>query len=84
MIAFFIVSFFFMFVAFITGIVGCWKTSPSNITSSAVLMLLACEFHFFVLFERLQISCFVALKWERKRTQSTKSRFFSLTSYCRQ
>ncbi len=43
MIAFFIVSFFFMFVAFITGFVGCWRTSPSNITSSAVLMLLACE-----------------------------------------
>merc|ERR1711997_271784 len=24
------------------GVVGCWRTSPSNITASAVLMLLAC------------------------------------------
>lgn len=42
MIALFIVAFFFMFVSFTTGIVGCWRTSPSNITASAVLMLLAC------------------------------------------
>jgi len=44
MIALFIVAFFFMFVSFTTGIVGCWRTSPSNITSSAILMLLACLF----------------------------------------
>lgn len=31
-----------MFVSFTTGIVGCWRTSPSNIQASAVLMLLAC------------------------------------------
>jgi len=42
MIALFIVAFFFMFVSFTTGVVGCWRTSPSNITASAVLMLLAC------------------------------------------
>merc|ERR1711936_1247250 len=42
MIALFIVAFFFMFVSFPTGVVGCWRTSPSNITASAVLMLLAC------------------------------------------
>jgi len=42
MIAPFIVAFFFMFVSFTTGIVGCWRTSPSNIQASAVLMLLAC------------------------------------------
>lgn len=42
MIALFIVAFFFMFVSFVTGIVGCWRTSPSNIQASAVLMLLAC------------------------------------------
>jgi hypothetical protein len=42
MIALFIVAFFFMFVSFTTGIVGCWRTSPSNIQASAVLMLLAC------------------------------------------
>jgi hypothetical protein len=42
MIALFIVAFFFMFVSFITGVVGCWRTSPSNITASAILMLLAC------------------------------------------
>ena len=44
MIALFIVAFFFMFVSFTTGIVGCWRTSPSNITSSAILMLLACKY----------------------------------------
>lgn len=42
MIALFIVAFFFMFVSFTTGVVGCWRTSPSNITASAFLMLLAC------------------------------------------
>lgn len=41
MIALFIVAFFFMFVSFTTGIVGCWRTSDSNIQASAVLMLLA-------------------------------------------
>merc|ERR1712203_960144 len=45
MIALFIVGFFFMFVSFTAGIRGCWKTSPSNITASAILMLIACLFH---------------------------------------
>lgn len=44
MIALFIVGFFFMFVAFTAGVRGCWKTSPTNITASAVLMLIACCF----------------------------------------
>jgi hypothetical protein len=44
MVALFIVSFVFMFSAFITGVVGCWRTSPSNITASAIFMLLACLF----------------------------------------
>merc|ERR1712079_636153 len=44
MIALFIVGFFFMFVSFTAGIRGCWKTSPSNITTSAILMLIACLF----------------------------------------
>merc|ERR1712038_2085298 len=44
MIALFIVGFFFMFVSFTAGIRGCWKTSPSNITASAILMLIACLF----------------------------------------
>ena len=43
MIALFIVGFFFMFVSFTAGILGCWKTSPSNITASAILMLIACK-----------------------------------------
>merc|ERR1711990_838659 len=34
-----------MFVSFTAGIRGCWKTSPSNITASAILMLIACLFH---------------------------------------
>merc|ERR1712227_482447 len=45
MIALFLVGFFFMFVSFTAGILGCWKTSPSNITASAILMLIACLFH---------------------------------------
>jgi len=44
LVALFIVSFVFMFSAFITGVVGCWRTSPSNITASAIFMLLACLF----------------------------------------
>ena len=44
MVALFIVGFFFMFVSFTAGIRGCWKTSPSNITASAILMLIACEY----------------------------------------
>jgi len=44
MIAMFIVSFFFVFVSFTAGVRGCWKTSPTDITASAVLMLIACLF----------------------------------------
>merc|ERR1712079_126238 len=44
MVALFIVGFFFMFVSLTAGIRGCWKTSPSNITASAILMLIACLF----------------------------------------
>ena len=44
MVALFIVGFFFMFVSFTAGVRGCWKTSPSNITASASLMLIACLF----------------------------------------
>ena len=51
MIALFIVAFFFMFVSFTTGIVGCWRTSPSNITSSAILMLLACKYYIGVIYK---------------------------------
>ncbi|XP_059477565.1 uncharacterized protein LOC132197951 isoform X1 [Neocloeon triangulifer] len=40
-IALFIVSFFVVFVAFWTGVAGCWRRSPANITSTAILMLLA-------------------------------------------
>jgi len=41
MIALFIAGFFCMFIAFITGVVGCWKTAYGHITASAVMMLLA-------------------------------------------
>jgi len=44
MVALFIVGFFFMFVSFTAGVRGCWKTSPSNITASAILMLIATLF----------------------------------------
>jgi len=42
MIALFITAFFCMVLSFFTGVVGCWKTAPSHITTSAVLMLFAC------------------------------------------
>ncbi|XP_073974191.1 uncharacterized protein isoform X3 [Rhodnius prolixus] len=41
-IALFILAFFTIFVAFWTGIAGCWRRSPGNITATAILMLLAC------------------------------------------
>jgi hypothetical protein len=43
-IALFIVAFFSIFVAFWTGIAGCWRRSPGNITATAILILLACEY----------------------------------------
>ena len=43
MIALFIAAFFFVFVAFWTGVTGCWRRSPGNIGTTAALMLLACE-----------------------------------------
>ncbi|CAG9829141.1 unnamed protein product [Diabrotica balteata] len=42
MIALFIISFIAVFAAFCTGVTGCWKRSPGNITATAILMLLAC------------------------------------------
>lgn len=42
-IALFVVSFFVMFIAFWTGVAGCWRRSPGNITATAILVLLACE-----------------------------------------
>ncbi|XP_030760697.1 uncharacterized protein LOC115885813 isoform X1 [Sitophilus oryzae] len=42
MIALFIISFFSVFAAFCTGVTGCWRRSPGNITATAILMLLAC------------------------------------------
>ncbi|GBP38416.1 hypothetical protein EVAR_28214_1 [Eumeta japonica] len=41
-VALFIVAFAALFVAFWTGVVGCWKRSPGNITATAILMLLTC------------------------------------------
>ncbi|XP_065583158.1 uncharacterized protein LOC136042158 isoform X3 [Artemia franciscana] len=44
MIAMFIIAFFFNFIAFWTGVAGCWRRSPGNITATALLMLLSCLF----------------------------------------
>ncbi|XP_018319038.1 transmembrane protein 178B isoform X2 [Agrilus planipennis] len=41
-IALFILSFLTVLAAFFTGVTGCWRRSPSNITATAILMLLAC------------------------------------------
>lgn len=43
MIALFIISFLAVFSAFCTGVTGCWRRSPGNITATAILMLLACK-----------------------------------------
>ncbi|KAG8232497.1 hypothetical protein J437_LFUL011266 [Ladona fulva] len=42
MIALFILAFFTVFVAFWTGVAGCWRRSPGNITATAILMLFSC------------------------------------------
>ncbi|VVD04503.1 unnamed protein product [Leptidea sinapis] len=41
-VALFIVAFLSLFIAFWTGVVGCWKRSPGNITATAILMLVTC------------------------------------------
>lgn len=41
-IALFILTFITVSICFFTGIAGCWCQSPSNITATALLMLLAC------------------------------------------
>lgn len=43
-IALFIVAFLMVFIAFWTGVAGCWKRSPGNITATAILMSLTCLF----------------------------------------
>lgn len=44
LVALFVVSLLFIFVAFWTGVVGCWRRSPSSIGTTAALMLFACLF----------------------------------------
>ncbi|XP_026473767.1 uncharacterized protein LOC113377609 [Ctenocephalides felis] len=41
-VALFIVAFASVFAAFWTGVAGCWRRSPGNITATAILMLFAC------------------------------------------
>jgi CHASE2 domain-containing sensor protein len=43
-IALFMVGFLAIFSAFWTGVVGCWRRSPGNITATAILMLFACQY----------------------------------------
>ncbi|CAL8123335.1 unnamed protein product [Orchesella dallaii] len=44
MICLFILAFVFVFIAFWTGVAGCWRRSSGNITATAILMLLTCLF----------------------------------------
>jgi len=44
MIVLFILAFVFVFIAFWTGVAGCWRRSSGNITATAILMLLTCLF----------------------------------------
>ena len=71
MIALFITAFFFMFVSFITGVVGCWRTSPSNINGSAILMLIACKFFFY---NSILYNYFFFMKMSRHLIVEQKSR----------
>jgi len=42
MVALFFVSFLLMICAFFTGVAGCWRRSPANVSATAFLMLGAC------------------------------------------
>jgi len=42
MVALFILSFLFLFLAFWTGVAGCWRRSSGNITTTAILVLVSC------------------------------------------
>ncbi|CAG7824566.1 unnamed protein product [Allacma fusca] len=44
MIGLFIFAFLFVFIAFWTGVAGCWRRSSANITTTAILLLLTCLF----------------------------------------
>jgi len=41
-LALFILAFLFLFLAFWTGVAGCWRRSSGNITTTAVLVLVSC------------------------------------------
>jgi len=88
MIALFITAFFFMFVSFITGVVGCWRTSPSIINGSAILMLIAFLFsaggmglyHGVDHYEKMKISDYDGIElfvkgWPDLLQQETKFRY---------
>jgi len=42
MLSLFILSFLFLFLAFWTGVAGCWRRSSGNITTTAILVLVSC------------------------------------------
>jgi len=44
LVALFVVSFFFLLLAFFTGVAGCWRRSVGNVAATAFLMLTACIF----------------------------------------
>lgn len=58
-IALFMIGFLAIFSAFWTGVVGCWRRSPGNITATAILMLFACQYIF-----QNKISNFILYKEE--------------------
>lgn len=55
-VALFMVAFLSLFIAFWTGVVGCWKRSPGNITATAILMLVTCEYTL-LLIARWRMAC---------------------------
>lgn len=61
-IALFMIGFLAIFSAFWTGVVGCWRRSPGNITATAILMLFACQYIF-----RNKISNFILHKKKYNR-----------------
>jgi len=44
LVALFVVAFFFLLLAFFTGVAGCWRRSVGNVAATAFLMLTACIF----------------------------------------
>lgn len=72
-IALFMVGFLAIFSAFWTGVVGCWRRSPGNITATAILMLFACQYIFLdILFSEIPDAYSLSFCFSRNRRRPRK------------